>query len=272
MGKIENTNQKYQYDSSITYSNLARRLNEISETLSLLPEGKLITSKSSNYIKYYHRNGNTLTYIKKNEQDLINQLALKLYLTHEKVKIIGLIKAEAITCKTISNYKKAMDNLLQPNSNYSSVIRKSLLDENPEIQFWSQAISGSNPAYPENLKHFTHSGVRVRSKSEVIIANSLFENKIPFKYEVPLSLGEKTIYPDFTIMNPYTHKIYYWEHFGIFDDPIYRNDALGKIDIYSRHDIFPGDSLIMTFETSDIPLNSNEVQNIIASKFDSISY
>jgi hypothetical protein len=272
MGKIGNTNRKYQYDSSITYSNLTRHLNEISEALSLLPEGKLITSKSSNYIKYYHRNGNTLTYIKKNEQDLINQLALKLYLTHEKAKIEGLIRAEAITYKTISDYKKAMDRFLQPNSNYSSVVKKILQNENPEIQTWLQATSSNNPAYPENLKHFTHSGVMVRSKSEVIIANSLFENKIPFKYEVSLSLGEKTIYPDFTIMNPYTHKIYYWEHFGIFDDPIYRNDALGKIAAYSTHGIFPGDSLIMTFETSDIPLNSNEVQNIIATKFDSINY
>lgn len=40
----------------------------------------------------------------------------------------------------------------------------------------------------------------MRSKSEVIIANMLFEADIPYEYEKELSLGEDGIFiPDFTI-------------------------------------------------------------------------
>ena len=75
-----------------------------------------------------------------------------------------------------------------------------------------------NPKYPEHLIHKTVSGIYVRSKSESMIALQLYTEKIPFRYECALQLGETTLYPDFTILHPKTGEIFYWEHFGMMDE------------------------------------------------------
>ncbi len=49
---------------------------------------------------------------------------------------------------------------------------------------------------------YTHKGERVRSKSEVIIANLLYKYQIPYRYEFPLTIKDFGItYPDFLILN-----------------------------------------------------------------------
>ncbi|MFQ8777759.1 MAG: hypothetical protein ACLR78_10425 [Roseburia sp.] len=61
----------------------------------------------------------------------------------------------------------------------------------------------------------------MRSKSEAMIAMLLHLNAIPYRYECALSLGGVTLFPDFTIRHPVTGVLYYWEHFGLMDDPAY---------------------------------------------------
>ena len=60
----------------------------------------------------------------------------------------------------------------------------------------------------DNTEYYTYKGERVRSKSEMIIANELFRNNIPYKYELPIELEnwnkKVTIYPDFTVLNKRT--------------------------------------------------------------------
>ena len=73
------------------------------------------------------------------------------------------------------------------------------------------------------------SGMKVRSKSEEIIANILFTNHIPFRYEAPLTLNGSTMYPDFTIKNPKNNSYTYWEHLGLMDKKEYNDHAMEKI-------------------------------------------
>ncbi len=62
---------------------------------------------------------------------------------------------------------------------------------------------------------YTAKGERVRSKSEVIIADALYRKGIPYRYEYPLHLsGVGEIYPDFMVLNVRLRKEMYWEHFG----------------------------------------------------------
>ena len=56
---------------------------------------------------------------------------------------------------------------------------------------------------------------------ETIIDKLLFDAGIPFRYEDKLVLGDNTIYPDFTVRHPRTAEYYYWEHFGLLDEPKY---------------------------------------------------
>jgi len=85
----------------------------------------------------------------------------------------------------------------------------------------------------------------VRSKSEVIIANMLFDRGIPFKYEVPLYAPDGTFYlPDFTVR--WHGEDWYWEHFGLMQNEAYRNHNETKMTWYERHGF--KDRLITTTE------------------------
>ena len=112
--------------------------------------------------------------------------------------------------------------------------------------------------------YLTDRGERVRSKSEMIIANTLAQEGIPYHYEQSLWLetfGE--VYLDFTLLNVRLRKIYYWEHQGMMDDAGYANKAVQKQLTYHENGIFEGDRLILTSETATKPINSMQVRNII---------
>jgi ATP-dependent DNA helicase RecQ len=109
-------------------------------------------------------------------------------------------------------------------------------------------------------RHKTLSGDLVRSKSEVIIANILYENDIPFEYEKTLWGPDGTPRsPDFTIN--LGGETYYWEHLGMLSIPSYRRDWEAKKAWYDRY--YPG-QIITTRESSTL---SQETKDIIASRF-----
>ncbi len=106
----------------------------------------------------------------------------------------------------------------------------------------------------------TLSGEMVRSKSEVIIANILYQSGILFIYEQPLRAPDGSRHdPDFTI--EWNGRTYYWEHVGMLDNPEYRQDWERKEPWYARH--FPG-QLLTTRETSTL---SREARQLVAATF-----
>ena len=132
---------------------------------------------------------------------------------------------------------------------------------------WQNAPYQRAEMHPENLKHETAGGLRVRSKSEALIAFALDLAQIPFHYEEILELDDKKIVPDFTIRHPSTKEIYYWEHFGMMDDPAYAGDTYKKMIVYGRNGIFPGQNLIFTMENTENPLSIQEIQRTISHHF-----
>ncbi len=157
-----------------------------------------------------------------------------------------------------------------------SAERKCLVDPveismEEKIRRWENEVYEKNTKYIENLKFETEQGDMVRSKSEVIIANILHQNRkdILYKYERPLSLisdgKTKIIYPDFTILNIRTGKIYYWEHAGRMDDPYYANDFVKKVNLYVMNHLTIGKDLLLTFETQTTPLEIGAVKQLVKS-------
>ena len=67
------------------------------------------------------------------------------------------------------------------------------------------------------------------------------------------------IYPDFTVLNVRTRKEMLWEHFGMMDEPEYAEKAVQKIMTYEQNNIFPGENLILTYETRKNPLNQKTI-------------
>jgi exodeoxyribonuclease V alpha subunit len=100
----------------------------------------------------------------------------------------------------------------------------------------------------------------VRSKSEVIIANLLFDHDIPFDYEVPLSASDGTFFlPDFTIK--WRGETWYWEHWGMLHNPKYRAHHDEKKAWYHKHGF--ADRLIETEERAGF--DSQEVKRLLES-------
>ncbi|MDT3738265.1 MAG: RecQ family ATP-dependent DNA helicase [Candidatus Kapabacteria bacterium] len=114
-----------------------------------------------------------------------------------------------------------------------------------------------------NKIHQTESGVWVRSKSEVIIANILYRSKIDFQYEEKLYFNAtQWKEPDFTIRH--NGKIWYWEHLGLLGDEQYNENWQEKKQIFKDLGVF--DSVITTKESAVLSNQANElIKRITAS-------
>ena len=110
--------------------------------------------------------------------------------------------------------------------------------------------------------------MRVRSKSEVIIADALTRANIPYRYEYPTSIkGWGTLYPDFTCLDIRTREEIIWEHFGLMGDPDYAENAVQKITHYAASGYVLGKNLIATFESGTTPLSVKQAQGCIDALF-----
>ncbi|MBI9050011.1 MAG: ATP-dependent RecD-like DNA helicase [Anaerolineaceae bacterium] len=126
-----------------------------------------------------------------------------------------------------------------------------------------------------NLIHRTRRGESVRSKSEVIIANILFEKHIDYVYEQALIINNGIPkYPDFTIEDSDSGITYYWEHLGMLMDPIYKQRWENKLNWYKSHNILPiedgggeNGTLIITKDALNGGIDSKAIEELIISSF-----
>ena len=142
---------------------------------------------------------------------------------------------------------------------YSEVARRfTCLFENPNI------VEHKKRYYEQALIHRTLKGDLVRSKSEVIIANMLFNAGIEYEYEKELVLGEDgTRIPDFTIEDAESGACFYWEHCGMLSDAGYNRHWEEKKTIYHRHGITEGDNLIVSKDSLNGGIDSAEIKRLI---------
>lgn len=133
-----------------------------------------------------------------------------------------------------------------------------ILEDYKDSQHLHQAIGEylGVDKFQLNKIHDTVAGIKVRSKSEVIIANLLHQRGIPFSYEVHLQVpGQtKTMLPDFTI--DWNGTRYYWEHWGMYSDQGYRKDMYEKKELYAQY--FPG-QLIETYDSHTLTADTEKI-------------
>jgi ATP-dependent DNA helicase RecQ len=103
--------------------------------------------------------------------------------------------------------------------------------------------------------HKTEQGEKVRSKSEVIIANILYRSGIDYEYEKKLEYAPgKWKEPDFTITTK--DGTWYWEHLGMLGVQDYDEDWIDKKEIYESMGIM--DRVITTHESGALSKMANE--------------
>ena len=251
---------------------LENAIKKVDLFLNHAPEGCLKWQNKNGKTYYYHQfmkdNKWVRRYIKKGELSLAKTLAQKQYYTSIRPileKMLDEIKRFAKKCP-LNELEEIYDNLSVERKNLVMPLQASAKEK---VKQWETEVYEKNLMYPENLRFETEKGDMVRSKSEVIIANILYRNRknILYKYERPLEVIEngrqKTIYPDFTILNKHTGEITYWEHAGRMDDPYYANDFVKKMNTYIANDLMPGRDVVGSFESQSTPLDIKVVKRLV---------
>lgn len=246
---------------------LEEQISSLQSTLRTLPPGKLICARNGNNYKWYQSDGHTSTYIPKQNRKLAEQLAIKKYIKHQLEYSIREKRAVEFYLRHHDYVACSSEQMFTEMPEYQELLSPYFRPTSEKLLTWMNTPYESNNKHPEQLIHKTGSGIYVRSKSESLIDMALHVNRIPFRYECALHLGESTIYPDFTIRHPQTGNTYYWEHFGLMDDPVYCKNACTKLQLYTSHGIIPSIHLITTYETKSKPLSSETIENIIKEYF-----
>ncbi len=236
------------------------------------PQGSIHVANRKAGIQYYLRTDakdKTGTYISKKEEKLIRALLQKKY-DQEVLKQLEL----EVKCleKLLGKADQSAMKIRHAYAKYPQEVRQYIqpidVEDEDYAREWQGVPYEGKTFYEDGPVRKTDRGERVRSKSELTIANMLNSRGIPYRYEAPLKLRSgRIIYPDFTILNIRTRKEIYWEHRGMMDDRNYANHTVERLKEFIENEIFLGDNLIITEETTSASLGTVEIEKLIAHYF-----
>jgi hypothetical protein len=235
------------------------------QTLQKAPEGTIRAIRYGNTYQYYNRTDGKDThgeYIPKKDIKLAKALAQKGY---DKKFISEANKELKLLDEYLNRTEKgAIDNIcngLHPGK--VTLITPVYQDRDTFVRKWEGVVYPPGYFAEGDAEHYTAKNERVRSKTEVNIANMLNLYGIPYRYEFPLVMDSIEFRPDFLCLNVRTRKEYVWEHFGMMELEDYARKNVDKISRYMLNGYIPGENFIMTFETTKKPLNSEVIKAMI---------
>ena len=229
------------------------------------PEGSLRYTHNNQQICFYRRTpaekGNG-TYIRKENKALAAALAQKDY----DIKIIKAAKAELKQISNLLSYaksKKSEDIYESLSLPRRQLITPIIPSDEEYLAAWNAVTWQPKPISDEPKEYYTGRGERVRSKSEILIADTLARFNVPYRYEYPMNIGNTVIYPDFTVLNIRKRQEYIWEHLGMMGQLKYATSTSRRLEMLEFNGYYPGENLILTMETEDNPLNTKLIVHLI---------
>lgn len=217
----------------------------LEKQLKCMPAGNLLIAPGTtpNSFRYYRRespqdkNG---TYLDRSKQDIKEQLASKKYYE----KLFAAVTKELTALEKINklNHSDAIIHTYESlNEGLKKLIHPINIDDSTYAKMWETATyKGLEFDAEDKTEFYTKRGERVRSKSELLIANTLNDNNIPYRYEYPVELDTgKKYYPDYVAHN------------------------MLKFNEYKKAGVILGVNLFVTYETSSMPLGTGEIERLI---------
>ena len=183
-----------------------------------LPEGNIrVTAAGGGQSQYFFKDKDALKakYIPAKDR---GNLAKMLQRDYERRVLEELVAMEKRLDVFLRNFDaKAVENIyVKLCEGRRKLVNPLVLSDEFYIQKWLEEHPGEQNPYPEKGIFETEQGEFVRSKSEKIIADTLFKMKVPYRYETRLELdGNRNAYPDFACLNVRYRKTKYWEHLGL---------------------------------------------------------
>ncbi|MGI6055829.1 MAG: hypothetical protein ACOYBD_02410 [Bilifractor sp.] len=228
----------------------------VHRSLESAPEGTLRCEMAKGkYPQYYLMNHKEKTpgrgrYLKKEELDTARALAQKEYDLRvlETVESQEKLLYKSARLKEMEEIKRIYERLPEAKKR---LVQPYIYTDEEFVKYWLGSYETGGNDIKGDCVYLTEKGDSVRSKSEKMIADKLFYMKIPYVYEPTLRLDKGgIIFPDFAVLNIRTREWYYFEHFGMMDSPDYCKKAQQKLDLYAENGIFPGEKLLLSFESS----------------------
>ncbi len=238
------------------------------------PSGLVRIVRQKNYLQFYKRSSPSDaqgTYMPRSQE---KQARAFIQNDYDK-KTIPAIEAEIKELKDfIKAYKEKCSDTVYKKlaSTRREVVTPLTLDDEAYAAAWLKVEYRHKKFAEDAPQLFTDNNEKVRSKSEVIIANALKAAGVPYRYEFPLVVDRNAadadtdfcqLHPDFYCLNLRTRQEFAWEHFGMMDDPEYAARATEKLQLYAENGFFPGKNLIITMETSAKPVSSKLLKSVI---------
>lgn len=246
---------------------LEKVIGDKTAVLNKAPVGRIRCVKHKNHVEYYllsKKGDNNGKYLSRANDFLARAIIQRDY----NRKILNLLKKEwSVLRQLLKIYNQnSTEHLYETLSNNRRDVitpitlpRESYIQKWLDVEYKHKEISGLHGQY------FSIKGLPVRSKSEVIIADTLDYYGIPFRYEFPVIMKNEhdtyiDFHPDFYCLNVRSRKEIIWEHFGMMDDKDYCEKAIHKIKLYEKNGYFTGDKFIFTQETAAHPVTAKELE------------
>lgn len=251
---------------------LMRQLSEVEKLISEvekdlrsfnnLEDGKLRMSKSNGSTQYLLIKPGTdkKEYIHSYEKEKIRLLAQRDY--EEKV-YKTLVSTKNRLNRFIGGYDPhELENIYDVMcDSRKRLVTPVVPSESIYIENWMEEHKGGVNTYGEATTIRSLRGEYVRSKSEKIIADYLYNNNIPYQYEPKFEISDyRNVFPDFVVLNVRERRTIYWEHLGRCGEAGYAIKNFKKIMDYEEQGLILGNNLIITVETAERPLNVEIVE------------
>lgn len=228
-----------------------------------LPRGALYLNHNKGHDYFFMQNEGIRTYLGDASSPEVQQLQQRKYLE-------TAIRQIDVNCEAMSSFlkkyadvdpftisqtlPKAYQSL--PDSCYDIANRR-------DLDKWEKAPYKKYDGFPEQLTKRTLKGEYVRSKSELVIANSLFMNNVPYHYEEVVRLSDKLYYPDFRLGVRRTGKRKIWEHIGKSSDSDYLRKNTYKLADYLEKGLVIWEDVILTFDDIYGNIDAKLIDDII---------
>lgn len=215
------------------------------EMLSELPEGKLNLCASKG-IPYYMKTCNgKKEYLGNDAHEEVQKLKKRKFL---EVSIGNMNSNQTLIEQYLHEYRSMQPREIMkslPKAYQSEVLR--LEDEVDSIKAWEFDEYKKSTNHPERLIYSTRKGDFVRSKSEAVIADILYDREIPYHYEEKLQLGDRIVVPDFKILVYSEARFKYLDHCGSLGTERYSQNFAWKVQCYLSHGYLPWRDVFFTF-------------------------
>ncbi len=268
---IDSIERVLQMDLKQVFGEITTETNQkieiVEKALKDSPPGKLRTEKHSkkNYLvqDYYVRQKRCKHCLTKDSKML--KALIRKEINEQELASLKSIKELMELCRDRIIYFDTSTAVAEMKSKYPQLTEGVILDalKVAPTDEWAAAGYERSTFKQEELKQITTRGLKVRSKSEAMIAEKLYQYNLPFRYEEVLHFKDFSLVPDFIIRRA-DGKLFYWEHQGLTNDKTYIERQFKKSRLYASVDIVPWNNLIITYDNEsglDLRTVEFEIQN-----------